>query len=303
MNGPEILTVAQAMNLSSGFLAKKGSASPRLDAQILTAHALGIRRLDLYLAPDRPLSELERDTLRKFLVRRSAGEPVAYIVGFREFFGLSFRVTPAVLVPRPETEAIVDAALNLLDVMAGEGRTPLIAADVGTGSGAIACTIATRNADVRLVASDVSQPAMDVAVQNARTLEVADRIEFIRSDVLEDYPAGMSFDLIVSNPPYIAESEAGMVDASAIGFEPSHALFSGPEGTDMTYALIRQSMSRLQPWGALAVEIGTPAQASRVQERMRTAFESVTQIVDPSGAVRGLAGRCPRRGDSTEHSK
>ena len=105
---------------------------------------------------------------------------------------------------------------------------------MGTGSGAIACTIATRNADVRLVASDVSQPAMDVAVQNARTLEVADRIEFIRSDVLEDYPAGMSFDLIVSNPTYIAESEAGMVDASAIGFEPSHALFSGPEGTDMS---------------------------------------------------------------------
>lgn len=303
MNGPETLTVAQVMNLSSGFLARKGSTSPRLDAQILTAHALGIRRLDLYLAPDRPLSQHERDTLRQFLVRRAAGEPVAYIVGFREFFGLNFRVTPAVLIPRPETEAVVDAALSLLELMTKEGRTCLAVADVGTGSGAIACTMASRKADLKVVASDISQPAIDVAKLNAVALGVANRIEFIKSDVLEGYPEGRSFDLIVSNPPYIADDEAGMVDASAIGFEPGEALFSGAEGTDMTFALVHQSVSRLHPWGGLAVEIGTPAQAARVQERMQAAFKDVSQIVDPSGVLRGFVARFPRPDDLMEHDK
>jgi release factor glutamine methyltransferase len=295
LNGPETLTVGQALTLCTSFLAKKGSPSARLDAQILTAHVLGLRRLDLYLAPDRPLSPVERDTLRALMVRRGQSEPVAYIVGHREFFGLDFKVTPDVLIPRPETESIVDAALAFLAPLPGSSGTAPLVADIGTGSGAIACTLAERDERLRVLASDISAGALAVARENAAALGVGDRIEFVQSDLFASIPTNLSFDLVVSNPPYIGESEAGMVDLPAIRYEPHTALFSGPDGTDVTYRLIEQASAVLRDGGALIVEIGTPAQQALVAARMTGFFETVIEIPDPAGIARGLMARDSHR--------
>jgi len=275
------------MALSTSFLERKGSESARLDAQLLTAHVLGIRRLDLYLAPDRPLSATERDTLRELVVRRGRSEPVAYLIGHREFFGLEFKVTPAVLIPRPETESIVDAALTFLDGREWTQGHPAVV-DVGTGSGAIACTIAHRVPAARVWATDISAPALEVAAHNAADLGVADRIAFVHSDILGSVTTPDRFDLIVSNPPYIAETEVDMVDTAAREFEPRNALFSGADGTTCTFALIGQAADRLAPDGALMIEVGTPAQTALVAARLGKSFQNVGEIRDPGGNIRGL---------------
>lgn len=285
MKGPSTLTVGEALTLSTRFLAEKGSPSARLDSQILTAHVLGIRRLDLYLSPERPLSECERDALRQTLVRRGRMEPVAYITGQKEFFGLMFRVTPDVLIPRPETETIVDAALTRLAACAA--GQPLVA-DIGTGSGAIACAIAGRIPEVRIIAGDISVPALSVARENAALLGVADQIEFHESDLFESPAFAGPFDMIVSNPPYIAETEDEMVDESARRFEPVSALFSGRDGTDCTFRLIDGAASRLKDGGTLIFEIGTPAQQALVAKKLLDNYSKITEVKDPSGIVRGL---------------
>lgn len=301
MKGPENLTVRDALTLSTDFLQKKGSSSARLDAQLLTAHVLRIRRLDLYLSPERPLTAAERDGLRTLLVRRGMSEPVAYLTGHREFFGMDFLVTPDVLIPRPETESIVDAAIAFLTTPDRAGGHPAVA-DIGTGSGAIACTIAARIPDVSITATDISEGALGVAERNAAVLGVGGRVTFVRADVLTGVTQPEKFDLIVSNPPYIAESEASMTDESARMYEPAGALFSGPDGTGCTFAIIDQAVTRLTTGGALMVEVGTPGQTALVADRLRDSFENVSEIRDPGGVVRGLTatGVTPSRTPSKE---
>lgn len=285
MKGPSTLTVGEALTLSTRFLAEKGSPSARLDAQILIAHTLGIRRLDLYLSPERPLSESERDCLRKMLARRGQMEPVAYITGQREFFGLMFKVTADVLIPRPETETVVDAAMA---VLAACGADAPKAADIGTGSGAIACTIATRMPDVKICAGDISGRAIAVARENADLLGVSGQINFVESDLFESTAFAGPFDLIVSNPPYIATTEDDMVDESAKRFEPRAALFSGTDGTDCTFRLIDGAFSRLKDGGVLLIEIGSPAQQARVAQKLLEKFNEINEVKDPAGITRGL---------------
>ncbi len=287
MNGPENLTVRDVLTLSTDFLERKGSPSARLDAQLLAAHVLKVRRLDLYLSPERPITDLERDSLRALLVRRGNSEPVAYLIGRREFFGMDFLVTPDVLIPRPETESIVDAALAFLSGPGFEGR-PAKIADIGTGSGAIACVIATRVPAARIIATDISSSALDVAGRNAVALGVADRITFVCTDILDSVTEPAEFDLIVSNPPYIADSEAGITDAAARLHEPRGALFSGPDGTDCSFKIIEVADRRLAPGGMLIVETGTPRQNGLVAKRLRERLDGVTEVFDPGGNVRGL---------------
>jgi len=287
LNGPQNLTVRDVLTLSTDFLERKGSPSARLDAQLLIAHVLGVRRLDLYLSPERPITDHERDTLRALLVRRGNSEPVAYLIGRREFFGMDFHVTPAVLIPRPETESIVDAALVFLSGPEMEGREIRVA-DIGTGSGAIACAIAARVPAARITATEISPSALDVAAGNAVALGVADRITFVRADILDAVTEPTEFDLIISNPPYIAESEADITDASARLHEPRGALFSGPDGTDCTFELVERAGGRLAQGGMLIIETGTPRQTGLVAERLRERFDNVTEVTDPGGNVRGL---------------
>lgn len=297
MEANHTLTVGQALTLTTTFLARKGSPSPRLDAQILTAHVLGVRRLDLYLAPERPLTDDEKNLLRELSVRRGRMEPVAYITGHREFFGNGFHIDRSVLVPRPETESIVDAAIEFLVTTAHKrGRDDLQAADIGTGSGVIACSIATRLTAVRFTACDISPAALKIAGRNADALGVSKRVELIESDLFEKVALDRIFDLVVSNPPYIAETETGLMDDAARLWEPEQALFSGSEGTDVTFRLIDQTISRLAPDGALIVETGTPVQRAKVMNKMSCLFETVSEVVDPGGNITGLRADRPVAG-------
>ena len=283
------LTVRQVVELSTKYLSERGSESPRLDAELLAVTALGLRRLDLYLAPERPLTPAEAERLRELLRRRGKGEPIAYIRGVREFYGLPFEVTPAVLIPRPETEVLVDAVLAFL----GPRKVPAPrVVDVGTGSGAIACAVARGSDGAHVIATDVSAEALEVAARNVHALGLDDRVRLVRCDLLAGVagePCGGDLDVVVSNPPYVADAEADLLDRSVRDFEPRLALFSGPDGMDATTALVEQAVPRLAPGGALVIEIGTPAQSGRVEAllRARPELAEVRPLPDAARIVRG----------------
>lgn len=284
------ITVREVLALSTKYLEEHGSGSARLDTEILTALALGIRRLDLYLAPEKPLAETERESLRGFLRRRGQGEPVAYITGRREFFGLPFLVSPAVLIPRPETEVLVDATLEWLE--RGGPPSPLVA-DVGAGSGAIACAIASRNDAARVVATELSPEAADVCRENVARLGLRERVQVVHCDLLEGLGPDQRLDVVVSNPPYVAESESGILDQGVLDFEPRSALFAGEDGMSVTGRLVSQAASRLVEGGVLLVEVGTPDQRDRVLDRLEKDrdFTEVQPLHDAARVVRGLQAR------------
>jgi release factor glutamine methyltransferase len=284
------LTVGEVLGLSTRYLGERGSESPRLDAELLVSTALGIRRLDLYLAPERPLTLPERDRLRELVRRRGQGEPVAYIRGTRDFHGLSIQVTPDVLIPRPETEAIVDAALEWLGNREGDD---LLVADVCTGSGAIACAIAAACPRARIVATDISAEALAVAARNVSAHGFESRIRLEQCDLLDAVPGRTLFDAVVANPPYVAETERGLMDPGVLAFEPGLALFSGEDGTDASFRLIDQAAPLLRDGGILIVEIGTSAQGDRVFARMGEMFspDAVQPVRDVARVVRGYQAR------------
>lgn len=285
------LTVGEILPLSTRFLKERGSESPRLDAELLAADALGVRRLDLYLAPERPLTPAETDALREAIRRRGRGEPIAYIRGRRDFFGLEIAVSPAVLIPRPETETLVDAAIGW--VRGRRVEAPVIV-DVGTGSGAIACALAANLPDARIVATDVSTDALAVAARNVATHGLADRVRLVACDLMSGLDDGDAPDLVVSNPPYVAESDRPLMDDGVLRFEPHGALFSGADGTDATFALIDSARARLRPGGALIVEVGTPAQRALVRDRLARLLDpDVRPLADPGGTVRGFLAEKP----------
>jgi len=285
------LTVGEILPLSTRFLKERGSESPRLDAELLAADALGVRRLDLYLAPERPLTPAETDALRAAIRRRGRGEPIAYIRGRRDFFGLEIAVSPAVLIPRPETETLVDAAIGW--VRGRRVEAPVIV-DVGTGSGAIACALAANLPDARIVATDVSTDALAVAARNVATHGLADRVRLVACDLMSGLDDGDAPDLVVSNPPYVAESDRPLMDDGVLRFEPHGALFSGADGTDATFALIDSARARLRPGGALIVEVGTPAQRALVRDRLARLLDpDVRPLADPGGTVRGFLAEKP----------
>jgi len=280
-----VITIGEIVRLSTRYLSERGSPSARLDAEILAATALGIRRLDLYLSPERPVADDERDRLREWVRRRGQSEPVAYITGVREFNGLAFEVGPAVLVPRPETEVVVDAAQAFLAEL---GDTPAMIVDVGTGSGAIAISIAVRFPSARVWATDVSAAALDVARRNATRHAVDGRITFVECDLLAGLPDGLAADLVVSNPPYIGEPEAATIDRTVLDFEPALALFAGQDGMSVTTRLVDQAATRLRPGGRLVVEVGSTEQRERVRRLLEAhpAFAGTKALADPAREVR-----------------
>ena len=251
-------TVLDLLRWTTTHFASRGIESARLDSECLLAFALGVDRMQLYLDFDKPVSGSERATFRE-LVRRRGGErvPVAHIVGRKEFWSLPLRVSADVLVPRPETETLVAAALELLPDRDGEARV----LDLGTGSGAVALAIASERPKARITATDISEAALEIARENAEELHMADRIRLLRGGLFEPV-AGERFDLVVSNPPYVAESQRPEL-APELAHEPPEALFAGPDGLELLRSLIAGVGLVLAPGGALALEHG-PDQASRL---------------------------------------
>jgi release factor glutamine methyltransferase len=253
-------TIQRILSWSTEFLRGKGSPSARLDAELLLAHALGLSRIQLYTGFDKPVLASEREPVRDFLRRRGAGEPVAYITGRKEFMGLAFTVSPAVLIPRPETEVLVETVQA-----AFKGASPPARIlDVGTGSGCIAVALAKHFPSAAVTAWDVSEAALAVAAENARRLE-ADNIAFERVDAARPdvWDAAPAFDLIVSNPPYIGETERAGLAVSVRDYEPAAALFAGQDGLEFYRHLVRHAATRLGRGGWLGLEIGF-AQAAAV---------------------------------------
>jgi release factor glutamine methyltransferase len=248
-------TVVEVLRLSTRFLSEHGSESARLDAEVLAAHSLGLRRIDLYLQYDRPLGEHELGPLRALLRRRVTGEPVAYLVGEREFYGRPFRVTPAVLIPRPETETLVERALRWARAAAGPQGEGLRLADAGTGSGCIACTLAAELPGARVVAGDVSAAAVAVARENAERLGVGDRVEVGEGSWEEPLAAGAPFDALLSNPPYVTAAEMDGLMREVRDHEPRLALEAGGDGLDAYRELLRRCLPLLRSGGYLALEI------------------------------------------------
>jgi release factor glutamine methyltransferase len=230
------------------FLAKKGIEAARREAEVLVGHALGFERLGLFLALDRPLERDEVERARSLLVRRARHEPSAYLTGKREFYGREFRVGPGVLVPRPETELLVDCARTL-----ARGRQALRVADVGTGSGCLAATLALELEQSRVTAVELSPAALAFARQNAAALATA--IEFVQGDGLAVL-AG-PFDLVVSNPPYVDPEERALLAPEVREHEPPEALFAPAGAPDhWVERLLAESVGRIAPGGHLLVELG-----------------------------------------------
>lgn len=235
----------------------QGLGTPRLDAELLIAHVLGVDRVRLYMDLERPLSSSELAAVKALVVRRRQREPVAYLIGQREFYRREFKVTPAVLIPRPDTETLIERACALLPE--AEPRRVL---DLCTGSGAIAVTLAAERPSLSVVATDLSEAALEVARENARTHGVEERIELRRGDLFDALAEGEAFDLVAANPPYIAEDELPQL-AAELQHEPRLALTSGPEGLDVITRLCAEVDRYLKPGGSLLFEVGA-GQAPRV---------------------------------------
>lgn len=256
-------TIGRLLNWTTEYFTKQGADSARLDAEVLLAAVRGCKRIELYTAFEEPASEELRTKFREIVKRRSQGTPVAYLVGKREFYSLEFEVSSEVLIPRPETELLVVALGDHLK-KAGREQAELVIADVGTGSGILAVCAARRLKAARVLAFDISPAALAIAHRNAERHKVAERIEFIESDLLAAVPAGVKFDVILSNPPYLTTEELAAADPDVREYEPKLALDGGPEGTSVIERLLPQAAGRLAANGLLLMEV-SPMIASRVE--------------------------------------
>ena len=243
-----MITLAEVLRRSTGYLEQHGSPTPRLDAELLLAHGLGLSRIELYTQYQRPLDDDQLTACRELVRRRGLREPVAYVIGRWGFRNLDLAVDARVLVPRPETELLVDRCLELLD---GVERPRVV--DVGTGSGAIALSLKSERPDAEVVACDISQDALDVAAANAARLGLD--VELHLSDLLAQVP-GDGFRLVVSNPPYVSEREMADLEPEVAEHEPRLATVAGPDGFEIYRRLLPEAAGRLVDGGSLALECG-----------------------------------------------
>lgn len=274
-------TVLRLLRWSAGYLDAKGVERARLDAEHLLADTLGMGRLDLYLHFDRPLTARELETFKPRLLERAARKPLQYILGRTAFRELDLRTDPRVLIPRPETEELVEAVLARVRDWGQEG---LRALDVGTGSGAIALSLATEGPFEVVVATDRSPEALELARLNVEAVAPRARIELREGSLLEPVRPGERFHVVVSNPPYVTEEEYRELSPEVREWEPREALVA-PDGTSVLEALVDGALAVLEPGGLLALEIGL-GQAEGVAGRVRATAGYGAPVV-----LRDLAGR------------
>lgn len=275
-------TVLKLIKWSGQYLDEKGVERGRLDAEHLLAHAMSTSRLDLYLQYDRLLSGAELDQYRPLLTRRARREPLQYILGRVGFRNLELEVDQAVLIPRPETEILVDEVLQW--VADNELKDP-IALDIGTGSGAIALSLVHEGPFSRVVATDTSRVALEVATRNSLMSGLSDRVDFRFGEYYDPLTAGETFEVIVSNPPYVADGEAQHLDPEIREWEPGAALYAGPDGLAALRRIAIGAGPYLKPGGLLALEVGL-GQAAYIMELLENTGEFVTVRVR-----RDLSGR------------
>ncbi|MFG0326513.1 MAG: peptide chain release factor N(5)-glutamine methyltransferase [Phycisphaerales bacterium JB037] len=271
--------------------------SPRLMAELLLSHVIGCDRLRLYMDTDRPASPLERQTLRELVARALNNEPVQYLVGQAYFFGIPFKVAPGVLIPRPSTETIIDHVLHHARARHTSDADTILIADVCTGSGAIALALLKNLTAGRAIASDLSPQAIAIAADNAKRLELADRVDFVEGDLLDPvraHPAVRpgSLRYLVSNPPYIPDGEWDAVEPNVRDHEPEIALRASPDGLTFVRPILEQGPELLEPGGLILVEIAAAtADHARAIAESNKLLEGVRILDDGDGLPRVVVGR------------
>jgi release factor glutamine methyltransferase len=280
----DIWTVRAALDWTTGYLADKDDAHPKRSAEWLLSAATGLSRVELYAYHDRPLSDDERARLREGVRRRAAGEPLQYVTGEVAFRHLVLKVRPGVLIPRPETEVLVDAVLPAIDTaIAARGQATVV--DLCSGSGCIALSIAQERPAARLVAVDLSPVAVAVAEENAERLGLAERVVVLEGDLFGPLPAELlgMVDVVVANPPYVPSADVPGLPAEVAGFEPHLALDGGPNGLDVYRRILLGAREWLAPGGLIGVELDE----RRVPEAAAEAVEWYQGV----GVVSDLTGR------------
>ncbi|MBE3576618.1 MAG: peptide chain release factor N(5)-glutamine methyltransferase [Limnochordales bacterium] len=301
-------TVLELIRLSTQYLSQCGVATPRLDAEVLLADLLGLTRLDLYVQFDRPLVSAEVDEYRRRIVARGRRVPVALIIGKKEFFGLELLVRPGVLIPRPETEVVVEEALRLLGAAEGRpGPARLEIADIGSGTGAIGLALASRLPQARIWAIDLSPVAREVTAENARRLGLAEQVKVLAGDWLRDPDTGQplklpDLDLVVSNPPYIPTGELSGLQPEITRYEPALALDGGPDGLAAYRRMFPQVVPVLKPGGLVVVEIGAGEAAGVRQVGEAAGLQFLRVRPDLAGHERVVSFVRPAAGPARERA-
>jgi release factor glutamine methyltransferase len=303
-HGPRVTEVRSALRDAIALLERESVPSAALAAELLLMHVLGKDRAWLYAHPEADLDSAATEKYFALVARRSSGVPTQYITGHQEFWGLDFEVTPGVLIPRPETEHVIEVALERLGASATSNSprpdAPFLIADVGTGSGCIAVALAHELPAARIVATEISPAALEVARRHAARHAVASRIDFIECNLLDvllhesrvTNHDSRPFDVIVSNPPYIGRQEAASLPREVRGHEPEVALFAGETGVEFYAPLIAQSASLLKPGGALVVELGHNS-ADHVLRLLHSPHWTDAAITnDLAGIPRVASARC-----------
>lgn len=278
---PTTWTTTRLLGWTAEAFAKAGLDQPRLSAEMLMAHVLGVKRLSLYMDPDRPATDLERAAFRSLVERALRHEPVEYLTGVCPFFSMVVKVSPAVLIPRPSTEAVLEHVLQ--HARRTPGFAEPSAVDVGTGSGVIALALAQQwkraGLDYRVTATDLSPEALAIAKENAQTLGLAEEITFRSGDLLEPVRADR-FQYVISNPPYIPDDEWDEVPENVKGYEPELALRGGVDGLDAVRRLIEDAPSVLAQPGQLVIELASQTAESAAALAEARGFQHVAVLPD-----------------------
>ena len=278
------MTVLEVLQSTTGYFQKRNIESPRLNAEHLLAHVLGRKRIDLYLDFERRLNESDLVPLREMVKRRGAGEPLQHLLGTVEFCGHTFVCDKRALVPRPETEQLVELLISEFKCEIAHSRI----VDVGTGSGVIALTLAAEFPEAEISAVDILEDALTLARENAERVRLADRVRFLRSNLLEDVPPG--FDLIVANLPYVSTQERPNLSREVL-HDPEAAVFAGERGDELVLKLIAQAPSWLRPGGMLVMEIGIGQSETLMAALAHKNYRDIWTEKDYSGVIRFLFAR------------
>ena len=273
-------TLLEIIKKTTDFLAAKGVESARLNAELLIGHALGMKRMALYLQFERLLGEPELEKIRPLVRRRGLREPLQYILGETEFHGLKLKVDRRALIPRPETELLVET------VIAASLVPPGAILDLGTGSGAIALALAQKFTDAKVTATDVSEDALALARENAVLTGLQERVGFVASNWFGNLPAEARFDLIVANPPYLTAAETAQTAPEVRGFEPGSALTAADEGLADLRTIIGQARAFLAVGGLLALETGIAQHAELIRLAAAAGFARTESRPDLTGRDR-----------------